>query len=257
MLRSVLCVPRPPCRPLPASPKLPCPRALLGGRDTSEAPPTLPSYLSWGPLGGDSCFLVCPAWGGAVAPGSHQSQTLGSAAPSTLVWVGGHRGQSVAVEHQEDCLSRGCHRRLGSTSKGGRSPNREGQQHDHPERYIPVPRGPGSGWSANPPGPTHRRGPEGLPCWGSEPPFARGCMGGQPDPRRQGQGPATGVIRQSSGVLARERGTCGNVWRLLCSSRRLWAGPGCRRWSGGHGSCPGSGLPGRLWFIYTTRFIYL
>lgn len=138
MLSSVLCVPRPPCRPLPASPKLSCPRALLGGRDTSEAPPTLPSYLSWGPLGGDSCFPVCPAWGRATAPGSHQSQTLGSAAPSTLVWVGGPRGQSAAVEPQEDCLSRGCHRRLGSMSKGGSSPNQEGQQHDHPEHYIPA-----------------------------------------------------------------------------------------------------------------------
>lgn len=50
---------------LPARPELPCPLALLGGRARSEAPPAPPSHLSGGPLGGDSCFLVGPAWGGA------------------------------------------------------------------------------------------------------------------------------------------------------------------------------------------------
>ena len=58
------------------------------------------------------------------------------------------------------------------------------------------------------------------------------------------------------GRRPREQGATGNVWPLT-PLWRLGEGLGAGDGLASPAAASSSGLPGRLWFIYMTRFIYL
>lgn len=131
----------------------PCPRGLGPGKHQKLL--QHPILFVMGPLSGNSCFLVCPAWDGAVVPRSPSTRNLRFCSALCLVWPRGPLRAAQGHDPQE--TGELPHARRGSPWPPPAL---------HPSPGGGQSKGLGHGLGH---GTARWRGPGGRPCWGSGP----------------------------------------------------------------------------------------